>query len=72
MTKAEELAERIIGTCTSCNPCEELETEAELAEFDALTFECNVCGWWCSTDELNNEGHQNLCDECQADEEPDE
>lgn len=72
MSRAEELAERLIGTCENCNPAEELTTDTEMTAFDALAFECNVCGWWCSTEELNNGGHQNLCDECQADEEPDE
>ncbi len=27
-------------------------------------FWCDGCGWCCSTDELNNEGSEDLCDDC--------
>jgi len=68
VTHVEELAERLIGTCTTCNPHEELSTDTELHAFDALAFECSQCGWWCGTDELHNEHGQNLCDECNEEE----
>lgn len=72
MTTPQELAEELIGTCNSCVPDERLETQADVVAFDALAFECDQCGWWCSTDELNNDGPCNLCDECEPDDEDDE
>jgi hypothetical protein len=60
---ARELADELIGTCAIAFPAE-LLSEGELAKFDDLAFECEGCGWWCSTDELNNEHGEQLCDEC--------
>lgn len=63
----EELADILIGTCNPNNidPGEALGDDTEaLAAFDELAFECESCGWWCVTEELNNEGSTNLCDDC--------
>lgn len=65
MSPAQDLADRLIGTCDNCDPCEELGDDiVAIEEFDQLCFECSECGWWCSTDELNNEDGDNRCDEC--------
>jgi hypothetical protein len=68
----QELADDLIGTANFCTPDEELHGEGDLQEFDMLAFECDCCGWWCSADELNNEGERNLCDDCHTDEHGDE
>lgn len=64
MSKARDLADKLIGTCESAVIHEEMDTDAEIAEFDELAFLCEQCDWWCSTDELNNDGPINLCDDC--------
>lgn len=65
MPTPRELADDLIGTCSTFPiPEEELETLAELTEFESLAFCCQGCGWWCSTEELNNIGPRDLCDEC--------
>ena len=30
-------------------------------------FWCDGCGWCCSTEELNNDGPEDLCDTCNED-----
>lgn len=65
----QELADRLIGTAENCNVHEELgEDIAILSAFDALAFECDGCGWWCGTDELNNDDGRDLCDQCNEEE----
>lgn len=59
-----ELAEELIGTAAICVVPEMLETVEDVEAFDQLAFECDGCGWWCSTDELHNTTDDNLCDEC--------
>lgn len=40
----------------------------ELVErVEEQVFLCDGCGWWCSTDELNNETSDQLCDDCKDD-----
>lgn len=68
MTKASDLADDLIGTARTVVVEEELDTQAEVEEFDALAFVCDGCGWWCSTDELNNLTAENLCDDCHVEE----
>lgn len=64
MSRASDLADRLIGTCDNVIVEEELETADDIVEFDSLAFLCSACGWWCSTDELNNETSEDLCDDC--------
>lgn len=45
------------------------EVEAQIQE---KVFLCEKCGWWAGTEELNNEGPQELCDQCHEEEEDDE
>lgn len=63
--KAQELAEQLIGTSgvLCVDPAEQLD-EGETEEFDRLAFSCDGCGWWCSTEELNNDTDDQLCDDC--------
>jgi hypothetical protein len=73
MSRASDLAHDLIGTCNSFPiPSEELETTAELVEFDSLAFCCDGCGWWVSTEELYNETSRDLCQECHDEENEDE
>lgn len=66
----ESLAEHLIGTCSNFPiPQEVFQSEADLMAFDALAFVCDCCGWWCSTDELNNETSRDFCDQCKDDDE---
>lgn len=64
MSRASDIADEYIGTARNMIPEEELETKDDLVEFDELAFMCDQCGWWCSTEELNNGGMLNLCDDC--------
>ena len=64
MSRASDLADRLIGTADNVYPEEELETPDEIVEFEELAFLCGQCGWWCSTEELNNETEQDLCNDC--------
>lgn len=73
--RVREIARDLIGCCSGARH----EFEAELDElgvareakpsaaFDEIAFLCDVCGWYCSVDELNNEDGDELCDDCAAD-----
>jgi hypothetical protein len=68
MSRAEEIAEQLIGTPQSLQSVatdEEVDNDGLMSELYTLAFECDRCGWWCSTDELNNETGEELCDDCQ-------
>lgn len=46
-------------------PAEYVSDKTFCATFDQLCFLCEVCGWWCSTDELHNmDGVTEKCDDC--------
>lgn len=64
----EALADELVGTCATCVVEERLATQADVEAFDNLAFLCECCGWWCATEELHNEGAQNLCEDCNEDE----
>lgn len=34
------------------------------SRIDDRVFLCDCCGWWCETEELNNETSRDLCDQC--------
>ncbi len=65
--RAQQIADELIGTAKSLH---DVMTDAEYEEGKLLEvvygycFECDCCGWWASTEELNNEGSEELCDEC--------
>lgn len=74
---AVKVADRLIGQCMQDldQVTEELGDELSIplelrrssefsATIDDLCFCCDGCGWWCSTEELNNEGPEDLCDDC--------
>jgi hypothetical protein len=69
----QELADQVIGTCSGA--CKEAEQQIEelgveeTKEFCDLAFICDICGWWCSTDELHNIGDDQHCDDCEGDQE---
>lgn len=67
------VADRLVGTCMESveSACEDLgfdDVDGILGELDDYIFECEGCGWWCDVEELNNTTDQNLCDECNDDE----
>ena len=66
------LADRLIGTAQTCIPEEELENAEDVESFETLAFQCDVCGWWCDVEELNNLTSRNLCEECHREETDDE
>ena len=73
--RAHEIADHLIGTCQSIHgevTDEEQDDTVLMSELDELVFECEGCGWWCSTDELNNDGPRQLCDECNSEDHEDE
>ncbi len=70
MSRAEQIADALIGTpqsLLSVASYEEAENDGLMSELYTLAFECDRCGWWCSTDELNNETGEEFCDDCQSD-----
>lgn len=50
-------------------PVDAINDQRVLELLDDQVFWCDECGWCCSTEELNNEGMDNLCDDCKGDEE---
>lgn len=74
--RAHVIADGLIGTCLSIHAevsDEELDDIQLMSELDEIIFECEGCGWWCSTDELNNGGARNLCNDCEEEaEEPED
>lgn len=74
----EEICESLTGTTQSLEEVVNHVTQGRvesldavdvktLAEIDEKVFCCEGCGWWCSTDELHNEDDQQLCDDCEED-----
>lgn len=71
--RAHEIADELIGTCRPKHDAmtqQEIDDPALEAALNDLIFECDSCGWWASTDELNNDGElegcDEVCDECVA------
>lgn len=63
------LIEELQGSASIPTEEQRLIIERDPDRFDAALFNCDQCGWWCSTDELNNlEGDQH-CDDCILDSE---
>lgn len=68
--RAHEVAHDLIGTCKSLHDVatqEEIDDHAFMSALNDLAFECDCCGWWASTEELNNDEGQEfdeMCDEC--------
>ena len=65
MSRATDLAEKLVGTCRFIDISIALNDNIHLIEeFDTLAFSCDGCGWWCDISELNNENGERFCDEC--------
>lgn len=71
--RAQDIADQLIGTCRSKHDAmtqEEIDDPTLEAALNDLMFECDCCGWWASTEELNNDGelagYDEACDECVA------
>lgn len=72
--RAHQIAEELIGTARSkwdAMTQQEIDDPTLEAALNDLMFECDCCGWWCSTEELNNNGEleafDEVCDECVRD-----
>lgn len=69
--RIDEMVQELRGTCDDSL---DDEIDALPAEEQALLneqiFRCEGCGWWCATDELNNDGpmQRELCDDCSDEE----
>ena len=70
MSRATDLAERLMGTCDDGGADLEALSVAELAELDDLVFRCEGCGWWCEAGEAceNPDGGGDLCGDCSVEE----
>lgn len=72
---AENMAYELIGQCTSLIVVAErlgIELDDDLEESIGMrAFCCQACGWWHSTEELNNLTEKELCDTCHEDDERD-
>lgn len=63
MSRASDLAERLMGTCDNLDMDEHEDFGAEeWAEFDSLVFCCSACGWWCEAGEMQDDGES--CSDC--------
>lgn len=71
---AEDVAWELIGGCISMAIVagrRDIELDQDLEEsILARAFQCDRCGWWHSVEELNNLTHRELCDSCDAEENP--
>lgn len=71
--RVQEIADDLIGTAKSLHDVatqEEIDTPGFEEKLYQLCFECGCCGWWSSTEELNNDPGQEydeMCDECKDD-----
>jgi hypothetical protein len=72
---AENMAYELIGQCMSLIVVAErleIEVDDDLEESIGMrAFCCQGCGWWHSTEELNNLTEKELCDTCLEDDERD-
>lgn len=65
--QAADIADDLIGTCQTAPEAMREDDAVEALVLD-IVFECERCGWWCSTDELHNEDGREFCEECHNDE----
>lgn len=69
------IIEDLVGTCLTSVSQEVMDlgldpdemTERDWDAIDSEIFECDICGWWCSTDELNDTDNGMICDNCAED-----
>lgn len=67
MSRVQQIANDLIGTAQSLNSIateDEIASNGLMSELYTLAFECDCCGWWASTDELNNDTGEELCECC--------
>lgn len=65
MMTPHEAADELRGTANNFDEvvgCEMTDMSKDwLAEFEELVFLCEICDWWCDTDELTD---NQACEEC--------
>lgn len=62
--KAEELADRLLGTCLSLHDLDDegaIEDPDVLEALDDRVRCCECCGWWAETHDVDEEGN---CSDC--------
>ena len=70
--KLEAIVERLEGQCLIDleQAMEEegvihlLDDTDTLQQIDERIFQCEQCGWWCSTDELHDDSNEKTCEDC--------
>jgi len=68
--RAREVADDLIGTARDISEfasTEEINNQKFCCELDAIIFSCELCGWWCSVDELQDESGNDHCNDCHVD-----
>ena len=65
----QRVVNELVGTASIPTDEQRLIIERNLGTFDSEIFLCDQCGWWCSTDELNNLEGERHCDDCILDSE---
>jgi len=79
--KVLKFAESLIGTAESTSSTSLIEAAGlppdwdlfqepmeTLQAFDDITLQCNGCGWWFDSHEINTESEDSFCDDCSEDE----
>lgn len=62
--RAHEVADDLKGTARDLSEfatAEEINNIKFCCELDALIFSCQLCGWWCDVDEMEQD---DICIEC--------
>lgn len=66
------VAERLLGTCNSLDSALEEELGADFADvpiemleiLDDQVLQCEQCGWWCESSEIDDD---QACEDCRED-----
>lgn len=74
-SRVQEVIDDLVGTaqdlgsvCEQHGFTQDQLTRDELAQIDDWIFECEVCGWWCGTDERFDAETCTDCHEAEEDE----
>lgn len=62
--RIDEVAHELLGTCKSLESViteEEFLNSKFLQALDEEVLECETCGWWCESGEMDEEGNCNDC-----------
>jgi hypothetical protein len=65
--RAQEIANELLGTCTSIHDVIESHEHEDLtlmSELDEYALMCDTCGWWFSPEEIDTTDGDCTCGEC--------